>query len=114
MFELLAGFGALFAGLHLIDARAGIVEFGQHAALLFFEAFELATDFFAFDFIGRGGEGGLELLQSVIEVVLAAGEFLESSEDVELFTLLGRGGGFGFALASVVVLILAEAELIEL
>lgn len=113
-FELLTGLLGLFAGLHAVDALAGVVEIADHAALFLFEAFQFAADGLAFGFVLGGGERGLEFLEALIEVLLASGEFAEPGEDLQLFAFLGRGRRLGLGFGFVAVLLVAEFELVEL
>jgi len=100
--------------LGTFHALPQFVGVGEHLLLLVFEPFDLAPDFLALG-LGPGFvEGGLKLAQPLVEVLLAAGEFLQAVEDLELFAAFGGLRGLGLALGFVAVVGLGEIELIEL
>ncbi len=101
----------VFGTFHALPQLVGV---GEHLLLLVFEPFELAPDFLAFG-LGPGFvEGRLKFAQALVEVLLAAGEFLQAVEDLELFAAFGGLRGLGLALGLVAVVGLGEVELIEL
>ena len=98
----------------LVESLADVVEIGEHPALLLLEPLQLALDAVALlgalCFLQRG----LQLLEPLVDVLLAAREFLEPRQRLEFFAFLGRGHRLGFALVFVIVLVVAELELVEL
>ena len=114
LIQLLAGLVGLLAGLHLVKALAGLVEVVQHAALLVLEALEFALEFVALLLILGGGEGGLQFLEALVQVLLAAGEVVEAAFGVHLIAQLVGGGVLRGVFRLVTVLLLTELKLIQL
>lgn len=108
-FAVLWGFGLLHAIVEFVDVA-------EHIALFIPESFEFAFEFFAF-LIGAGGaQFGFELFESFIDHLLAAGEFSQSIEDLELLALLAVGFLLllGLAFGFVAIAVVVQLQLLEL
>ncbi len=115
LFELSLLLGHLRLDFGALHALAQFVHVGEHLALLFLEAFELAAQLLAPGFVVRRLQGGLEFLEPFVHVFLAAGEFLQAILDLHLGAallalLLLLRLAFGF----VTIFGLLEVEFVEL
>ena len=96
-----------------LGALLKFVEVSQHSLLFFLETLELAAEFFALG-LGLGFlKGRLKFLEPLIEILLAAGEFLKAIEDLEVFAALGGGGRLGLSLGLVTIVVPGQFELVE-
>ncbi len=114
LLELLALFGHARLVFGRVHPLLKFVHVGEHLLLLFLETLEPASDFLLFLFRVGFAQGGLEFLQPFVDVLLAAGQFLEPVEHLELFAAGGVGGGLGLVLGLVTVFGVGEFELIHL
>ena len=114
LLELAALFGHAGLVLGAVHALLGFVHVGEHLLLFLLEALEAAAQFLTFLFGVGLAEGGLQLLESLVDVLLPAGEFLQAVEDLHLFAAGGVGWGLGLAFGFVTALGIGELKLVQL
>lgn len=88
LFDLLAGIGQALAILLALHALAQLVGVAQDLLLLLAKPLELALELLAgLRVLGRL-EGGLKLLQTVVQVGLALGQLTKPAGDLAVLGLL--------------------------
>ncbi len=100
--------------LRLLHSLADLIHIGEHLLLFLLQPLEPTLDLFAFLLGFRLLQRGLELLQALIEVLLAPRKFLQAVGHRELFAAFLVLRCFRLALCFVAVLGLLQIELIEL
>ncbi len=89
LLELLALFRHARLVLGPLHPLLELVRIGEHLLLLLLQAAQLAAEFLALG-LGLGLlQGGLQLAQAVVEILLPAGEFLQAVEHLVLLAALG-------------------------
>ncbi len=86
--NLLAGVGHAVAVLFVLHSLLQLVGVAEDLLLLFTEALELSLDFLPGRLVLRGLERRLQLLQALVQVGLALGQFLEAAENLPGLALL--------------------------
>ena len=120
LFDLLAGLGHPLLVLLALHPLAELVGVAEDLLLLVAEPLELALELLAG--LGRLGrlEGRLELLEPLVQVVLALGQLAEAVEHLAVLGLLALALGLvlllraGGALLFEAVLVVRQLELLEL
>jgi len=90
LLELLAFVGHSFGVFWRFHARLKLLGVLEDLPLLVLEALELAFELFTLLLCAGFFEGGLQLFQPLVEIVLPLGELFQAIEDLAIFALLGR------------------------
>ena len=88
LLDLLAGLGHAFAVLFVLHPLLQLVDVAEDLLLLFAEPLELPLDLLLGRLVLGGFEGRLQLLQALVQVGLALGQFLEAADDLPRLALL--------------------------
>jgi len=114
LLQLLAFTGHAGLVLRPLHPLAHLVHVRHHLLLFFLQPFEAPADFGPFLLAARLLQGALEFLEPVVQILLAAGQLLQTIEHLQLFPALARRGRLRLPLLFVTVLRLRQIHLVEL
>ena len=114
LLELLPRFGIVRRILLLVHPAVQLIGVPQHFLLFVAQSFQLLQQFFLLFFGGCLFQFRLQLLQTLVQVILSAGQFAQPIEDLAIFVLGTLLPFFGLALGLVSVLVIGQRQLLQL